>query len=100
MFFARDTETDCHVHKDFIRPHLVPGGLSGRDGGLPADKPEEKIMIRLLIAAALGYAASRIVQETVASVPDEFEPMPEPPREPQRGAVDRPAVEPAYSTRR
>lgn len=45
-------------------------------------------MIRLLIGVALGYAAYRIIQETVASVPADFEPIPEPPREPQRGAVD------------
>ena len=57
-------------------------------------------MIRLLIGAALGYAAYRIVRETVASVPAEFEPMPAPPREPQRGAVDRTSVAPVYSTRR
>ena len=38
-------------------------------------------MIRLLIAAALGYAAYRIVEETVASIPRDFEPMPDAPRQ-------------------
>ena len=47
-------------------------------------------MIRLLIAAVLGYAAYRIVEETVASIPREFEPMPDAPRKP-RPSVSRAA---------
>jgi hypothetical protein len=45
-------------------------------------------MIRLLIGLALGYAAYRIVQETVSSIPDEFEPIPGPPRKPQPSAME------------
>jgi hypothetical protein len=45
-------------------------------------------MIRLLIGLALGYAAYKIVQETVSSIPEEFEPIPSPPRKPQPGAME------------
>ena len=45
-------------------------------------------MIRLLIGLALGYLAYRIVRETVPSIPEEFEPIPDPPRKPQPGAID------------
>lgn len=57
-------------------------------------------MIRLLIGAALGYAAYRIARETLSSIPDDFEPMPEGQREPQRGAVEARAATPGpYSSR-
>jgi hypothetical protein len=45
-------------------------------------------MIRLLVMVALGYVAYRIIQETIASVPDEFEPLPVLPKDPEPGAME------------
>jgi hypothetical protein len=64
--------------------------MPGRNSRLPANpesrfsaEPEEEMMIRLVIGLALGYVAYRIVRETVPSIPEEFEPIPDPPRKPQ-----------------
>jgi hypothetical protein len=90
VLFVLTLWTRRHVHTDFILHLLVSGHMPGRNSRLPADPesrfsadPEEEIMIRLLIGLALGYVAYRIVRETVSSIPEEFEPIPDPPRKPR-----------------